>query len=171
MISLVILKILTPLQKCLRMCEIWTHKLLPQALKSFPKSNKLPHLVRLHSIKVGSIPIVRRDRIKLKNDLIHLTTKNHFSSTPCHWLSTPLLRLNLFTTWDTWIAEWIWTLVHCAMPTAMKLCLSDNKLFFRSKHNNYAFSWLNLVYLIRHDYLSVKFVMQIENQKINENWF
>ena len=47
MISLEKLKIFTPLQKKLRMWEIWANKLFPQALKNCPKFNKLPNLVTL----------------------------------------------------------------------------------------------------------------------------
>ena len=34
-------------KKCLRMWEIWANKLLPKALKSCQKSNKLPNKVTL----------------------------------------------------------------------------------------------------------------------------
>ena len=42
-----------------------------------------------------------------------------------------------------WIAEWyhtwLWSSVYCAMPWAVSLILGDDKLFFRPKHNIYAF--------------------------------
>ena len=45
--------------------------------------------------------------------------------------------------WGTWIAEWyntwLWSLVRCAMPWAVSLSLSDDKLYFGPKHNIYAF--------------------------------
>ena len=47
MISLEKRYILTTLQKCLRMWEIWANLLLPKALKSCPKSKKSPNLVTL----------------------------------------------------------------------------------------------------------------------------
>ena len=43
--------------------------------------------------------------------------------------------------WGAWIAEWyhtrLWSLVHCTMPRAVSLSLSDDQLFFGSKHNIY----------------------------------
>ena len=47
MISLEKLKILTALQKLPKNVGVLGNKLLPKALKSYPKSNKLPDLVTL----------------------------------------------------------------------------------------------------------------------------
>ena len=70
--------------------------------------------------------------------------------------------------WGVWIAEWyhtwLWSLVHCAMPWAESSSLDDDKLFFGPKHNIY--DWFYLVCLIWYFYLSVKFVMWIVKQKI-----
>ena len=70
----------------------------------------------------------------------------------------------------TWIAEWchtwLWTLVQYTMPWAVSLHLGDNKLFIGPKHKIYAFSLFYLVNLIWYYYLSVKFVMWIVKQKI-----
>ena len=52
------------------------------------------------------------------------------------------------------------------MPWAMSSSLGDDKLFFGPKQNNYAFFTIILVYLIWYYYLSVKFVMWIVKQKI-----
>ena len=45
--------------------------------------------------------------------------------------------------WGAWIPEWyhtqLWTLVHCTKPWAVSLSLGGNKLFFKPKHNIYAF--------------------------------
>ena len=72
--------------------------------------------------------------------------------------------------WGTWIAEWyhtwLWSLVHCAMPWAVSLSLSDNKLFLGPKHIIYIYSWFYFVYLVWYYYLSVKFVMWIVKRKI-----
>ena len=54
------------------------------------------------------------------------------------------------------------------MPQATSLCLGDNKLFIGPKHNIYALSYYYLVYLIWCHYLSVKFVMWIVKQKIED---
>ena len=50
-------------KNCLRMGEIWANKLLPKALKSGPKSNKLPNLVTL----AGSMHLdyLKKSRIKI----------------------------------------------------------------------------------------------------------
>ena len=52
------------------------------------------------------------------------------------------------------------------MPWAERLSLGDNNLFFGPKHNIYTFFMILLVYLIWYYYLSVKFVMWIVKQKI-----
>ena len=77
--------------------------------------------------------------------------------------------------WGAWIAEWyhtwLWKLGSCTMAWAVNSSLGDNKLFIRPKHNIYTFSWFYFVYLIQYYYLSVKFVMCM-NQKIeNKNIF
>ena len=48
----------------------------------------------------------------------------------------------------------------------MSRSLGNDKHFFGPKHNIYAFSWFYLVYLIWYYYLSVKFVIWIVKQKI-----
>ena len=54
------------------------------------------------------------------------------------------------------------------MPWAVSLSLGDDKLFFRPKHNIYALFVIlfGLFDLIWYYYLSVKFVMWILKQKI-----
>ena len=68
----------------------------------------------------------------------------------------------------TWIAEWSSHLTfehRYAMPWAMSSSLGDIKLFFPST-TSMLYSWFYLVCLIWYYYLSVKFVMWIVKQKI-----
>ena len=71
MISLEKWMILTPLQKYLRMWEIWAIKLLPKALKSCPKSNKLPNLVTLLSEPIGFLTFL------LGNQMLYFLRDSH----------------------------------------------------------------------------------------------
>ena len=48
----------------------------------------------------------------------------------------------------------------------MDLSLADNKLFFGPKHNIYTFFMILIGFLIQYKYLSVKLVMWIVKQKI-----
>ena len=72
--------------------------------------------------------------------------------------------------WSAGIHEWYLTqlgsLVHCAMPWAMSLSLGDNKLFLDPSTTSMLSSWFYLVYLFWFYYLSVKFVMWILKQKL-----
>ena len=53
----------------------------------------------------------------------------------------------------------------------MSLGLGDNKLFIGPKQNTYNFSWFYLVYLIKYNFLCVKFIMWIVKQKIENKLF
>ena len=70
----------------------------------------------------------------------------------------------------TWIAWWyhtqLWTLVCCTMPWAMSSSLDVDKLIFDPCTTSTLSSWFYLVYLIWYYYLSVKFVLWIVKQKI-----
>ena len=69
-----------------------------------------------------------------------------------------------------WIAEWyhtrLWSLVGCVMPWAVSSSISDDKLFYRPKHNIITYFMIHLCFLVWYYYLSVKFVMWIVKQKI-----
>ena len=69
-----------------------------------------------------------------------------------------------------WIAEWyhtrLWSLLRYAMPWAVISSLSDDKLFFGPKHNIYALFMILFGLFVWYYYLSVKFVMWIVKQKI-----
>ena len=74
-----------------------------------------------------------------------------------------------------WIAEWdhtwLWTLVCCTIPWALRLRLSDNKLFIRPKHNIYTFSWFYLVYLIWYYLPNLSCVWCNRKLKMNKIYF
>ena len=78
--------------------------------------------------------------------------------------------LNSVRVLDARIAEWyhnrLWPSVHGDMPWAMSSSLSDGKLFLDPSTTSKLYSWFYLVCLIWYYYLSVKFVMWIVKQKI-----
>ena len=78
MISLEKRYILTTLQKCLRMWEIWANLLLPKALKSCPKSKKSPNLVTLLPFHIHLLHMVHLSHDSLFLLLFHSLTPLEF---------------------------------------------------------------------------------------------
>ena len=54
--------------------------------------------------------------------------------------TTVFISLNIMRAWIAeWYHTWLCSLVHCAMPSTVSMSHGNNKLFFRPKHNIYAF--------------------------------
>ena len=69
-----------------------------------------------------------------------------------------------------WIAEWyhtqLWLMGHCAILWAVSSSLHDDKFFLDPSTTSTFYSRFYFVYLVWYYYLSVKFVMWIVKQKI-----
>ena len=99
--------------------------------------------------------IVRNVNLKFSLSLLDRNRPNfqqNLSSTFCQgaWIAV-------------WYHTWLWSSVHCAMPWAVSLSLGDDKLFLDPNTISKLYSWF---YLVWYYYLSVKFVMWIVKQKI-----